>query len=200
MLLLDIRQRIEGVSLQPEEDVSIACKPCFSLLFERDPNFVDRPDIMVWIKEQYTGPVGRMALVGMGGFGYEPELLTSLCKTIIMLTGRSKSQVAIQFAHHIRDTSPQTSVFWVHASSKPRFEEAYRSIADNLRLPRRNDPTGYRLPNWIQWQCEVGRQVITKGFILYSRMAETFLMDPIHRKSPVQYRTLALSFPTCSAT
>ncbi|KAL6406211.1 hypothetical protein AUP68_10380 [Ilyonectria robusta] len=50
-------------------------------------------------------------------------------------------EVAIQFAHHIRDTSPQTSVFWVHASSKPRFEEAYRSIADNLRLPRRNEPS-----------------------------------------------------------
>ncbi|KAM6505253.1 hypothetical protein FSOLCH5_014486 [Fusarium solani] len=120
-LLLDIRQRIEGVSLQPEEDVSIARKPCFSLPFERDPDFVDRPDIMAWIKEQYTGPVGRMALVGMGGFG--------------------KSQVAIQFAHHIRDTSPQTSVFWVHASSKARFAEAYRSIADNLQLPRRNDPS-----------------------------------------------------------
>ncbi|KAH8661168.1 hypothetical protein BGZ61DRAFT_485518 [Ilyonectria robusta] len=140
-LLLDIRQRIEGVSLQPEEDVSIARKPCFSLPFERDPDFVDRPYIMAWIKDQYTGPVGRMALVGMGGFGYEPEWLTILCKTIITLTGRSKSQVAIQFAHHVRDTSPQTSVFWVHASSKPRFEEAYRSIADNLRLPRRNDPS-----------------------------------------------------------
>ncbi|KAH6986840.1 hypothetical protein EDB80DRAFT_655789 [Ilyonectria destructans] len=120
MLLLDIRQRIEVVSLQPEEHVSIARKPCFSLPFERDPDFVDRPDIIAWIKEQYTGPVGRMALVGMGGFG--------------------KSQVAIQFAHHIRDTSPQTSVFWVYTSSKARFEEAYRSIADTLRLPSRNDP------------------------------------------------------------
>ncbi|KAH7137547.1 hypothetical protein EDB81DRAFT_844122 [Dactylonectria macrodidyma] len=71
-LLLDIRQRIEGVSLQPEEDVSIARKPCFNLPFERDPDFVDRPNIMAWMGEQYTGPVGRMALVGMGGFGYEP--------------------------------------------------------------------------------------------------------------------------------
>ncbi|KAH7115661.1 hypothetical protein EDB81DRAFT_862240 [Dactylonectria macrodidyma] len=120
-ILLDIQQRIEGVSLQPEEDVSIVRKPCFNLPFERDPDFVDRPNIMAWMGEQHTGPVGRMALVGMGGFG--------------------KSQVAIQFAHHLRDTSPQTSVFWVHASSKPRFEEAYRSIADNLRLPRRNDPS-----------------------------------------------------------
>ena len=87
-ILLDIQQRIEGVSLQPEEDVSIARKPCFNLPFERDPDFVDRPNIMAWMGEQYTGPVGRMALVGMGGFGYEPEWLTSLCKTIITLTGR----------------------------------------------------------------------------------------------------------------
>ncbi|KAH7464012.1 hypothetical protein FOMA001_g17831 [Fusarium oxysporum f. sp. matthiolae] len=119
-LLLNIRQRIEGVSLQPEEDASIVRKPCFTVPFERDPDFVDRPDIIAWLKEQYTRPAGRMALVGMGGFG--------------------KSQVAIQFAHYIRDIFPETSVFWVHASSKPRFEEAYRSIADRLQLPKHNDP------------------------------------------------------------
>ncbi|KAH8656451.1 hypothetical protein BGZ61DRAFT_372184 [Ilyonectria robusta] len=79
-ILLDIQQRIEGVSLQPEEDASIARKPCFNLPFERDPDFVDRPNIMAWMGEQYTGPVGRMALVGMGGFGYEPEWLTNLCR------------------------------------------------------------------------------------------------------------------------
>ncbi|KAF9766796.1 hypothetical protein IL306_000734 [Fusarium sp. DS 682] len=53
---------------------------------------------------------------------------------------QTKSQVAIQFAHHVHSQSPQTSVYWVHASSKPRFEEAYRSIAERLQLPRRNDP------------------------------------------------------------
>ncbi|EGU82753.1 hypothetical protein FOXB_06733, partial [Fusarium oxysporum f. sp. conglutinans Fo5176] len=68
-LLLNIRQRIEGVSLQPEEDASIVRKPCFTVPFERDPDFVDRPDIIAWLKEQYTRPAGRMALVGMGGFG-----------------------------------------------------------------------------------------------------------------------------------
>ncbi|KAJ4230714.1 hypothetical protein NW757_013979 [Fusarium falciforme] len=119
-ILLDIQQKFEGVSLQPRRDRSIARKPCFSVPFDRDPDFVDRPDILTWLREQYTGSTGRMALVGMGGFG--------------------KPQVAIQFAHHIHDKSPQTSVFWVHASSKPRFEEAYRSIAERLDLPRRNDP------------------------------------------------------------
>ncbi|RYP74430.1 hypothetical protein DL769_004007 [Monosporascus sp. CRB-8-3] len=99
-LLLGIRQKIEGVSLQVEGSTSIARKPCFSVPFDRDPDFVDRPDLMAWIKKQYTGSAGRMALVGMGGFG----------------------------------------VFWVHASSRPRFEEAYRSIAERLQLPGRNDP------------------------------------------------------------
>ncbi|KAJ3522867.1 hypothetical protein NM208_g12684 [Fusarium decemcellulare] len=119
-ILLDIQQRFEGVSLQPRRDESVARKPCFCVPFDRDPDFVDRPDILTWLKGQYTGSARRMALMGMGGFG--------------------KSQVAIQFAHHIHDESPQTSVFWIHASSKLRFEEAYRSIAQRLELPRRNDP------------------------------------------------------------
>ncbi|RSL64168.1 hypothetical protein CEP51_013189 [Fusarium floridanum] len=138
-ILLDIRQRFEGVSLQPHGDRSMTRKPCFSVPFDRDPDFVDRPDIMTWLREQYTGSAGRMALVGMGGFGYGPPHERPL-RTAFALTDQSKSQVAIQFAHHIHDESPQTSVFWVHASSKPRFEEAYRSIAQRLELPRRNDP------------------------------------------------------------
>ncbi|KAI3576689.1 hypothetical protein IWW34DRAFT_808545 [Fusarium oxysporum f. sp. albedinis] len=119
-ILLDIHQRLEAVSLQPEGDTSIARTPRFSVPFDRDPDFVDRPDIMAWMKEQYAGSASRLALVGMRGFG--------------------KSQVIIQFAHHIHDTSPQTSLFWVHASSKPRLNKAYRSIAERLSLPRRNDP------------------------------------------------------------
>ncbi|KAH7125055.1 hypothetical protein B0J13DRAFT_598998 [Dactylonectria estremocensis] len=173
-LLLDIRQRIEGVSLQPEEDVSIARKPCFILPFERDPDFVDRPDIMAWIKEQYTGPVGRMALVGMGGFG--------------------KSQVAIQFAHHIRDTSPQTSVFWVHASSKPRFEEAYRSIADNLRLPSRNDPSVDVLGlvrDWLQ------REEAGPWLMVLDNVDDVNLFYPNSSAGRDGARPLAVFLPKC---
>ena len=36
--------------------------------------------------------------------------------------------------------SPHTFVFWVHASTRARFEEAYRDIADRLQLLGRNDP------------------------------------------------------------
>ncbi|KAJ4183504.1 hypothetical protein NW759_017073 [Fusarium solani] len=118
---------------------SITRKPYFCVPFKRDPDFVDRPDILTWLKEQYAGSAGRMALVGMGGFGYRPPHEYP-SRTAFALTDQSKSQVAIEFTHHIHDESPQTSVFWVHASSKPRFEEAYRSIAQRLELPRRNDP------------------------------------------------------------
>jgi tetratricopeptide (TPR) repeat protein len=56
------------------------------------------------------------------------------------LTGQSKSQLAIRHAHNIYDAAPQPFVFWVHASTRPRFEEAYRGIADRLELPGRHDP------------------------------------------------------------
>ncbi|KAF5675931.1 hypothetical protein FDENT_9649 [Fusarium denticulatum] len=119
-ILLDIQQKFDSVSLQPCGDRPIARIPCFNVPFDRDPDFVDRPDITTWLQSQNTGSISRMALIGMGGFG--------------------KSQVTIQFAHHIHSESPQTSVYWVHTSSRPRFEAAYRSIAERLQLPRRNDP------------------------------------------------------------
>jgi tetratricopeptide (TPR) repeat protein len=56
------------------------------------------------------------------------------------LTGQSKSQLAIQHAHNIYDAAQQTFVFWVHASTQARFEEAYQGIADRLELPGRHDP------------------------------------------------------------
>ncbi|CAH0028566.1 unnamed protein product [Clonostachys rhizophaga] len=137
-LLLDIRQRLKRISIQPDDDASTTRNTFFMVPFERDPDFVNRPDIMMWMMEQYTGPASRMALVGMGGFG--------------------KSQIAIQFAHYIREASPQTSIFWVHASSETRFEEAYRCIADRLQLPWRNDPNVNVLGlvrDWLQRE-EVG--------------------------------------------
>ncbi|KAH7124607.1 hypothetical protein EDB81DRAFT_730860, partial [Dactylonectria macrodidyma] len=70
--------------------------------------------------EKCARPAARIALVGLGGIG--------------------KSQLAIQYAHQVRERAPDTWVFWVHASTRGRFEEAYQSIADRLELPRRHDP------------------------------------------------------------
>lgn len=82
-------------------------EPFSTVPFSRDPDFVDRPNISAWIYEKCAGPATR----------------------------RCRSQLAIQYCHDVREASPQTWVFWVHASTKARFEEGYRGIADRLELP-----------------------------------------------------------------
>ncbi|KAF5637859.1 kinesin light chain [Fusarium sp. NRRL 52700] len=120
-ILLDMTQRVEGLSLQQQSTTSVACPPCFNVPFDRDYDFVARPDMTAWLRDKYSGSTGRMALVGMGGFG--------------------KSQVAINFAYCIHDENSNVNIFWVHASSRPRFEEAYRAIAERMKLPKRDDPS-----------------------------------------------------------
>ncbi|KAF6806860.1 Kinesin light chain 5 [Colletotrichum plurivorum] len=117
--LCDIQQRVKSLKLGEAEDLSIARNPHFLVPFPSDPDFVNRSDIWTWMERQYSGPESRFALVGLGGFG--------------------KSQMAIQFAHRLHATSPKTSVFWVHGSTRATFEESYRSVADVLALPRRHD-------------------------------------------------------------
>ncbi|KAI4940870.1 hypothetical protein J4E91_011127 [Alternaria rosae] len=95
-------------------------EPFSTVPFAPDPDLVDRPAIAAWVRDKCAGPGARAALVGLGGVG--------------------KSQLALQYAHSIRDAAPQTFVFWVHASTPARFEEAYRDIADRLQLPGRDDP------------------------------------------------------------
>jgi hypothetical protein len=70
VLLLGISKRVENLSLQTIENVSTTRKPHFLVPFPRDPDFVDRPTIRTWMTENYAGSAGRIALVGLGGFGY----------------------------------------------------------------------------------------------------------------------------------
>ncbi|EUC48961.1 hypothetical protein COCMIDRAFT_85847 [Bipolaris oryzae ATCC 44560] len=109
------------------------CQPRpFSMVpFAPDPDYVDRPDIFSWLRDKCVGNGARAALVGLGGV----------------------RRVSMQYAHLIRDASPQTFVFWVHASTRARFEEAYKDIADQLQLPGRNDPKENVLQlvrNWLR--------------------------------------------------
>ncbi|KAK5025613.1 hypothetical protein LTS07_007817 [Exophiala sideris] len=77
-------------------------------------------------------PGGRVALVGLGGIG--------------------KTQVAIEYAYRVQDESPKPWVFWVHASSRVRFEESYKDIAQRLQLAGWQDPKADILGmvhNWL---------------------------------------------------
>ncbi|KAH7168414.1 kinesin light chain 3 [Fusarium sp. MPI-SDFR-AT-0072] len=132
-ILLGLQQGIKQLALQPTEDASISRKPHLMVPFAPDPDFVHRLTIEKWMQDQYRQPSRRMALVGMGGFG--------------------KSQLAIQFAHHVYADEPGTSVYWVHGSSMATFEESYRALADVLALPRRHEPEVNVLVlvrNWLQ--------------------------------------------------
>ncbi|KAJ9133894.1 hypothetical protein NKR23_g10457 [Pleurostoma richardsiae] len=65
------------------------------MLFPANPDFVQKPEIMDWIQHRCARPADRDALVRLGGIG--------------------KSQLAIQYAHRVRERYPNTWVFWVHA-------------------------------------------------------------------------------------
>nr|XP_036584644.1 Kinesin light chain 5 [Colletotrichum truncatum]KAF6794162.1 Kinesin light chain 5 [Colletotrichum truncatum] len=120
ILLVRIRNDMHDIKSSKGEDLAVARSPQFVMPFTSDADFVNRSDIWTWIEEQHAGPVSRFALVGLGGFG--------------------KSQMAIQFAYHLRAVAPNASIFWVNGSSKATFEESYRNIANVLALPRRHDP------------------------------------------------------------
>jgi hypothetical protein len=56
------------------------------------------------------------------------------------LTWGRKSQLAIEYAYRVKDQSPETWIFWIHASNAARFEQSYRQIADKVKIPGTNDP------------------------------------------------------------
>ncbi|KAF2190167.1 TPR-like protein [Zopfia rhizophila CBS 207.26] len=88
--------------------------PSSTVPFRRDPHFVDR-EVLTQIDCKSLHPASRVALVGLGGVG--------------------KSQLAVEYSYRIRDRSPATWVFWIHASSTARFEEGYRKIAERAKIP-----------------------------------------------------------------
>ncbi|KAK8142848.1 hypothetical protein G3M48_008096 [Beauveria asiatica] len=53
---------------------------------------------------------------------------------------RRKSQLAIEYAYRIRERSPDTWVFWIHASNGARFEQGFRDIATFVKIPGRQTP------------------------------------------------------------
>ncbi|EON69996.1 hypothetical protein W97_09262 [Coniosporium apollinis CBS 100218] len=109
-------------------------EPFSTVPFNQDPHFVDRGDTLEQIHEKCSYPAARVALVGLGGVG--------------------KSQLAIQYSYQVRRSSPQTWVFWVHASTGARFEEGYKLIADRLELPGRDGAQVNILQLVSNWLCD----------------------------------------------
>jgi tetratricopeptide (TPR) repeat protein len=55
-------------------------------------------------------------------------------------TRRRKSQLAIEHCYRTAEQSPETWVFWAHASNTARLEQSFREIADQVKVRGRKDP------------------------------------------------------------
>ncbi|EED19716.1 kinesin, putative [Talaromyces stipitatus ATCC 10500] len=114
----------QGGSQQRRPETSSLPKPASTVPFERDTMFVGREEIILSIidavQERNWQTSKRVALVGLGGVG--------------------KSQIAIEYTYRVRDSAPNTWIFWVHASNTTRFEQGYREVAAVAKSPGRDDP------------------------------------------------------------
>ncbi|KAI5460636.1 hypothetical protein BGZ63DRAFT_425133 [Mariannaea sp. PMI_226] len=107
-------------------------KPFALIPFHRDPDFIPRGDTLNQIDQRCAYPPHRVALVGLGGVG--------------------KSQLAIEFAYRMSEGPAKPWVFWVHAATRSRYEESFRTIANAVKLAGRNQPNTDKVQlvyNWL---------------------------------------------------
>ncbi|KAM0714759.1 hypothetical protein Q7P37_009776 [Cladosporium fusiforme] len=110
----------ETLTAEPAERPETPPSPLSTVPFLRDPDYVHREWLVTEIRHKLSVPGARVALVGLGGVG--------------------KSQLAIEYAHQVRDVSPETWVFWLHASNAERFELSVRNTLEQLKVHGRDDP------------------------------------------------------------
>ncbi|KAJ5627172.1 hypothetical protein N7528_004599 [Penicillium herquei] len=117
-------------------------EPLSTVPFPHDPDFVSRDELLDQIHEKSSIQGSRIVLVGLGGVG--------------------KSRLAIEHCHRVRQESPDTWVFWVHASNAARCEESLRNLADRAKIPGRQDRESniFQLfGNWLQ-DGKVGKWIL----------------------------------------
>ncbi|KAF4456158.1 kinesin light chain [Fusarium austroafricanum] len=103
------------------EDIAKVPASCYYIPLAKNPRFTGRADIIKELYEKLFGEqqVERMALVGLGGVG--------------------KTQIALHFAYHIKESHPEYSIFCVPTLSHESTERAYMEIAKKLGLEESSD-------------------------------------------------------------
>ncbi|OCK74986.1 HET-domain-containing protein, partial [Lepidopterella palustris CBS 459.81] len=89
----------------------------FTVPFDRNPRFTGRESILASLEEKlFVGEqTTKMAIVGLGGIG--------------------KTQLALELAYRTRAKYKNCSVFWIPATDMDSLQQAYRDVAQQLRIP-----------------------------------------------------------------
>ncbi|USP76238.1 P-loop containing nucleoside triphosphate hydrolase protein [Curvularia clavata] len=91
-----------------------AHKARYVLPFAKNPNFVGRKNELEILSQRLlTNHESRTAIVGPSGTG--------------------KTQIALQFAHVVKDTMPAVSIFWIPAWSRDSFGRACKDVLAELQ-------------------------------------------------------------------
>ncbi|KXG45629.1 Tetratricopeptide-like helical [Penicillium griseofulvum] len=125
-----INNGVINLGAEPQE---LRPDPISTVPVPHDPDFVSRDDLLNRIQGQSSVPGSRIVLVGLGGVG--------------------KTRLAAEYCHQLRQRSPHTWVFWVHASNAARCEESLRNIAERAKIPGRsgrNTNIFQLFGNWLQ--------------------------------------------------
>lgn len=59
---------------------------------------------------------------------------------LLTYTPTRKSQIAIEYCYQFKERQADSNVFWIHASTKERFEQAFKAISRKLQLSGWNNP------------------------------------------------------------
>ncbi|KAL8992228.1 MAG: hypothetical protein Q9169_007264 [Polycauliona sp. 2 TL-2023] len=128
--------RTANLKSGPERDSSSQDSgPVFMVPFERDTRYIDRSDVTSRLDSELD-TTHRAALAGIGGVG--------------------KTQVVVDYCYRYRDRHPLDHVFWVHASTASRIEQAYKQIARKLNLPGWDDLSLNTFEIVSEWLSEHG--------------------------------------------
>jgi hypothetical protein len=98
-----------------------------------------------------------------------------------ILTCGRKSQLAIEYAYRVRDQSPGTWVFWIHASNAARFEQSYHQIADKAKIPGRNNPKADIVKLVYDWLQNKNKQ---KWFFILDNLDDAAFLVQAQSNNP----------------
>ncbi|KAI9668933.1 MAG: hypothetical protein M1829_005245 [Trizodia sp. TS-e1964] len=101
--------------------------------FTWNPAFIGRVEIFQQIDEQFFVPDHVQPIAAICGIG-----------------GIGKLQIALEYSFRVKVRPTPCSIFWVHAGSRARIEEAYDRIGSVCKIPGLEDRKG----DWMETVCD----------------------------------------------